>query len=116
MGYAAPQEDYQIQQQEPIDVPNVVDMTHDEFHEETGIPQTVAHVEVKPATDSFVQIVSNVNPWIIAGAVVALVIGILVIVILFLKITPMGKMVSKIWNGLKSMFDALIKWKPKGSK
>lgn len=75
---------------------------------------TLAHVEVKPKTDSFVQIISDVHWGWLLGGVVCIVIGGLVVFILLLKLTPLGKIVSKAWNGLAAMFKALIEWKPKG--
>lgn len=74
---------------------------------------TMAHVEVKPKTDSFVKDV----PWYwLVGGGVCLVIGALVVTILVAKLTPIGKILTKAWNGLIAMFKALIAWKPKGGK
>jgi len=73
-------------------------------------------VEVKPKTDSFIQVVSNINPWLLGLGFISLVIGFTVIAILLAKLTPLGKVITKSWNGLLAMFKALIAWKPKGDK
>jgi hypothetical protein len=79
--------------------------------------QNVSHqavVEVKPKTDSFIKVVSDIHwGWLIAGGI-CLMIGVLVALIVLSKITPLGQMITKAWNGLAAMFKALIAWKPKG--
>ncbi len=78
---------------------------------EPNIKHTYSTSDIK--TDSFIQIVSDMHWTWIAGIFVCLVIGLTVVLILVSKLTPLGKMLTKAFNGLKAMFVALIKWKPK---
>ena len=67
-------------------------------------------------TDSFIKIVSDIPPWGIWLGVFCLFIGFTVVLILAAKLTPLGQLLTKGFNGLKAMFKALIAWNPKGKK
>lgn len=104
MGYAAAPEQ-QVQQQIYKPVANM---------KKVEVKKTYAHVETKPKTDGFVQVVSNINPWVLGFGGICLVIGGTVVLVLLAKITPLGKMISKAFRGLLAMFKALIEWRPRG--
>jgi len=99
----------QVQQMIKIPVQNT-------FDNSWGVKEQSVYTDVNLQTDSFIQVVSDIHwGWLLAGGV-CFVIGALALIILGLKLTPLGGIIAKAWNGLKAMFKALIAWKPKGGK
>ena len=89
-----------------------VQLYQQELEQATLEKQTTEYVGAR--TDSFVQVRSDVHwGWLVAGGI-CLMIGVVVATIVLAKITPVGQMIVKAWNGLKAMFGAIIAWKPKG--
>jgi hypothetical protein len=82
--------------------------------------QKKAYVEVPvkqtAKTDNFIQIVSDIHWGWLVFIGFCIVIGAVVSLTLFLKLTPLGRLIIKAADGLKSMFKALIEWSPKGNE
>jgi len=108
--------DYPVQKISPHIEQNIkrhiIKTKPEEIKEEIFKDSPIEYVGTR--TDAFVQVRSDVHWFWLAGGGICLVIGILVAVIILAKITPIGQMITKVWNALVSMFKALLAWKPKG--